>query len=161
MRGKEGKGVGGREGQICCSTYLCSHWLILICAPTGYWTINLGVSRWHSNQLRHLVGAPSVFLHTWCGLCLSGWPLTDDVPHLPQQRLQLALWFTIIKKDQHKNYHWNCISSVKPQLALFFNVFYWLCYYSCPISPPSLNSILPTPSLPHSPPIVHVCGSYL
>ena len=27
--------------------------------------------------------------------------------------------------------------------------------------PPSLHSILPTPSLPHSPSIVHVYGSYL
>ena len=35
--------------------------------------------------------------------------------------------------------------------VFFFKCIYWLCYYSCPISPPSLNSILPTPSLPHSP----------
>ena len=47
------------------------------------------------------------------------------------------------------------------QLCFFFWYIYWLCYYSCSISAPSLNSILPTPSLPHSPPIVHVHGSYL
>ena len=47
--------------------------------------------------------------------------------------------------------------------GIFFCLFkyiYWLCYYSCPIPPP-LHSILPTPSLPNSPPIVHVDGSYL
>ena len=46
-------------------------------------------------------------------------------------------------------------------LCFFFWYIYWLCCYSCPISTPSLNSILLTPSLPHSPPIVHVHGSYL
>ena len=45
-------------------------------------------------------------------------------------------------------------------IFLFKKYIYWLCYYSCPISPPSLHSILHTP-LPHSPPIVHVHGSYL
>ena len=44
---------------------------------------------------------------------------------------------------------------------VFFKYIYWLCYYSCPISTPSLHSILPTPSIPHSPPIVHVHGSYI
>ena len=44
---------------------------------------------------------------------------------------------------------------------IFLKYIYSLCYYSCPISPPSLHSILHTPSLPHSPPIVHVHGSYL
>ena len=52
-------------------------------------------------------------------------------------------------------------SSVPTNVFFFFGYIYWLCYYSCPISAPSLNSILPTPSLPHSPPIVHVHGSYL
>ena len=36
-------------------------------------------------------------------------------------------------------------------LFLFFKYMYWLCYYSCPIYPPSLHCILPTPSLSHSP----------
>ena len=43
----------------------------------------------------------------------------------------------------------------------YFWYIYGLCYYSCPFSAPSLNSILPSPSLPHSPPIVYVHGSYL
>ena len=33
-----------RETSICCSTYLCIHWLILTCALTGDQTHNLGVS---------------------------------------------------------------------------------------------------------------------
>ena len=52
------------------------------------------------------------------------------------------------------------LGNYKLFLLYFFNI-YWLCYYSCPISLPSLHSILPTSSLPHSPPIVHVHGSYL
>ena len=28
---------------MCCSTYLCIHWLILVCALTGDQTHNLGV----------------------------------------------------------------------------------------------------------------------
>ena len=53
----------------------------------------------------------------------------------------------------------NPLSSLSPSHSAhllldcsFFWYIYWLCYYSCPISAPSLNSILPTPSLPHSPP---------
>ena len=46
-------------------------------------------------------------------------------------------------------------------VTFFFIYIYWLCYYNCPISAPSLNSILLTPSLPHSTPIVRVYGSYL
>ena len=41
----------------------------------------------------------------------------------------------------------------------FSKYIYWLCYYSCPVSPPSLHSILPTPSSHIPPPIVHVHGS--
>ena len=33
----------------------------------------------------------------------------------------------------------------------FKHIFYWLCYYSCPISPPFFPSTLHTPSHPHSP----------
>ena len=33
-----------RETSICCSTGLCVHWLILVCALTGDRTPNLGVS---------------------------------------------------------------------------------------------------------------------
>ena len=54
------------------------------------------------------------------------------------------------------------LTSVKWYLTVFLlKYIYWLCYYSCPNPPHPLHSILPTPSLPHSPPIVHVHGSYL
>ena len=43
-----------RDLLICCSTYLCNHWLILACALTRDWTYNLGVSRQCSNQLNYL-----------------------------------------------------------------------------------------------------------
>ena len=60
-------------------------------------------------------------------------------------RLVQPLWKTV----------WNFLRKLKMELPFFFFSFfwyiYWLCYYSCPISAPSLNSILPTPFLPHSP----------
>ena len=31
-----------RERNICCSTYLCIHWLILVCTLTGIEPTNLG-----------------------------------------------------------------------------------------------------------------------
>ena len=43
----------------------------------------------------------------------------------------------------------------------FFKKYTLLIMLLLQLSPPSLCSILPTPSLPHSPPIVHVHGSYL
>ena len=43
----------------------------------------------------------------------------------------------------------------------FLNIFIDYAITVVPFPPPSLHSILPTPSLPHSPPIVHVHGSYL
>ena len=42
-----------RETSICSSTYLCIHWLILVCALTWDWTCNLGILGRCSNQLRY------------------------------------------------------------------------------------------------------------
>ena len=42
-----------RQTLICCSTYLCIHWLILVCALIGYQTHNLGVLGWCPNQLSY------------------------------------------------------------------------------------------------------------
>ena len=44
---------------------------------------------------------------------------------------------------------------------LFFNIFIDYAITVVPFPRPLLHSILPTPSLPHSPPIVHIHGSYL
>ena len=55
---REGSGGGGegereREPWICCSTYLCIYWLLLVCALTGDQTSNLGISGQRSNQLSY------------------------------------------------------------------------------------------------------------
>ena len=42
-----------RETFICCSTYLCIHWLILVYALNGDWTHNLDVFGGCSNQLNY------------------------------------------------------------------------------------------------------------
>ena len=47
------------------------------------------------------------------------------------------------------------------ELFLFFNIFIDYAIRFVPFPTPSLHSIQPIPSLPHSPPIVHVHGSYL
>ena len=44
-----------RQTLICCSTCLCIHWLIFICALTGDWTWNPGILGLHCNKLSYLV----------------------------------------------------------------------------------------------------------
>ena len=39
-----------REKTICCSTYFCIHWLLLVSALTWDWTHNLGILGWCSNK---------------------------------------------------------------------------------------------------------------
>ena len=46
-----------RETMICCSTSVCIHWLILICALTRDGTCNFGVLGRCYNQLRYPAGA--------------------------------------------------------------------------------------------------------
>ena len=46
--------IDERETLICYSTYLCMHWLLLICALTRDQTCNFGTSGWCSNQLSYL-----------------------------------------------------------------------------------------------------------
>ena len=48
--------------KYCCSTYLCIHWLILVCALMGDQTCNLGVSGWCSNQLSYLARAETYII---------------------------------------------------------------------------------------------------
>ena len=48
------KGKGERKKyQFCCSCCSCIHWLILVCALTGDWTHNPGLSGQCSKQLSH------------------------------------------------------------------------------------------------------------
>ena len=48
-----------KEGEtlICCSTYSCIHWLLLVCSLTRDQTYNLGISGQYSNQLSYLARA--------------------------------------------------------------------------------------------------------
>ncbi|KAF6114751.1 hypothetical protein HJG60_010685 [Phyllostomus discolor] len=55
---RERKGRG-REKEICCSTYLCVHWLTLVCAVTRDRTHNLGIWERCSNQLSYLARSRS------------------------------------------------------------------------------------------------------
>ena len=50
---------------VCCSTYLCIHWLILTCTLTGDQTYNLGILVQCSNQLScYLAGLDSYSLNS-------------------------------------------------------------------------------------------------
>ena len=42
-----------KKTSVCCSTYWCIHTLIFVCALTGDWTHNLGVSGGRSDKLRY------------------------------------------------------------------------------------------------------------
>ena len=66
--GKREEEGGGREREreretlICCFTYLCFHWLFLVCALTEDQTHNLGVLGQRSNHPSYPATAPSGFL---------------------------------------------------------------------------------------------------
>ena len=82
-----------------------------------------------------------------CGLiCIS--VMIIDVEH--PFRYMLALCMPSLEK---------CLFSSSAHFLKY--IFYWLCYYSCPISSSLFPSALHTPSPPHSPPLVHVHGPYI
>ena len=56
---------------IYCSTYLCIHWLILVCALTRDQTHNLGVLGRCSNQLSHPVRASVTLFEVCSAMALS------------------------------------------------------------------------------------------
>ena len=59
-----------RKTLICCSTYLCIHWLTLVCTLTGDQTHNLGLLGRCSNQLTELPGQGCLALLTpWLSPC--------------------------------------------------------------------------------------------
>ena len=53
----ESGGERETETLIYCSTYLCIHWLIVVCALNGDQTLNLGISEQRSNQLSYAARA--------------------------------------------------------------------------------------------------------
>ena len=58
---RENGGGRERESSMCCSTHLCIHWFLLVCALTGDQTHNLGILRGHSNQLSYPARATHQF----------------------------------------------------------------------------------------------------
>ena len=62
-----------KERLICCSTSLCIHWLLLVCALTRNRTSNLDLSGWRSNQMSYPDRAQNCFLFTWEVPNLSWW----------------------------------------------------------------------------------------
>ena len=52
-------------GEICCFTYLCIHWFILVCDLSGDWTHNLGVSGQRSANWATQSGLKSFFLNKY------------------------------------------------------------------------------------------------
>lgn len=65
----------GRETIMCCSTYLCAHWLLFPCALISNRTYNLGVLAQCCNQPSHLAG-----LHVISYSPLSLKLLAPDIP---------------------------------------------------------------------------------
>ena len=59
--------VGERETEtlICCSTFLCIHCLILVCALTKNWICNLGISEPCCNQLSYPARAKKTLFQDW------------------------------------------------------------------------------------------------
>ena len=70
--------------------------------------------------------------------------------------IRRLLFSPSLRVERERNLQKITVTQIHFSSSFYFFCFvwyiYWLCYYSCPISAPSLNSILPTPSLPHSPP---------
>ena len=62
--------ISGRERErkisICCFTYLCIHWLLLVCTLARDWTHNLDIGGWSSNQLNYWAMARDMYyLFSW------------------------------------------------------------------------------------------------
>ena len=75
-----------KEILICCSTYLCIHWLILVCAPTRDRTHNRGVLGRNSNQMSYPARAKAYYLVIRIGLiCWS----PEEIPVMGMMTRQL------------------------------------------------------------------------
>ena len=70
-RGTEG---GGERNIDVLFTYLCTHWLVLVCALTGNQTPSLGVSGWRSNQLSYPARAGNNWNLDTCYMSFLGLP---------------------------------------------------------------------------------------
>ena len=108
--------------------------------------------QFHSIVVREVAWYDFSFLHLLrLLLCPNLWSILENIPCA----LEKCAHSTVLGWNALKisfKYFWSNV---------FFKYIYWLCYYSCHISPTSLHSILHTHSLPHFSPIVHVHGSYI
>ena len=74
-----------KETSICCFTYWCMHWLIIVCALTRGWTHNLSISGWSSNQLSY----PA---RTWSLLSLCAEATRSGVWLYNSKEVLLCMW---------------------------------------------------------------------
>ena len=74
-----------------------------------------------------------------------------DFYYVSVKCILFLLWFlafmSYVKYMSYYVNNWGLFNVLSLRF-FFLNIFYWLCYYISPISPPSLHSILRTPS-PH------------
>ena len=101
-----------RETSICCSTYSCSLWLILVCVLTRGQTHSLAVSRWCFNQQSHPARAKTVALSLTQTLLFSiqirstikfTHPWSFALFHIKIIMLHIFLYFIIMKNCQGKS----------------------------------------------------------
>ena len=93
--GREREGEREREREICCSTYLCIHWLLLVCSLTWDLTHNLGIWGWHSNCLSYPARTDfslSVVLTTLTNLSFCPSNLKCHTSHIPNT-CRISAWF--------------------------------------------------------------------
>ena len=126
-------------------------------ALTGNQTRDLSLCKMTPNQLSHTSQGYFLNLLTVSPTMIDSTGLFGSLLYPQPQEQCLANNISINK------YHLNCNSD----FFIFFkfkSVFYWLCYYSCPIFfsplfPSSLHHPLPLAFRP--PPLVHVHGWYI
>ena len=102
-------------------------------------------------------------LHFKWGFCLLIFPSSVNYHQANELRIIPDFWFiyedlqvSIIPQASVSSSANSCLKMI------IFNIFYWLCYYSCPIfASPSFPSALYTPSHHQCPTLVHVHGSYM
>lgn len=133
-----------REISICSPTYLCTPWLLLICALTGDRTCNLGISGPCSNQ-------PSYLASALFNLLRSGFIPIFPYPPLPQTHTHTAdhSWsssngFHITKpssQHSHSTYELHLIQFSSP--LTFFVDFseHRTLWYSSQVTSPSQSSL--------------------
>ena len=93
---------------------------------------------------------------------LCGNNITQEVCFLVVENVRKQkMIYQLSKTQEGQGVSLQCFLRSPISILSFFNIFIDYASTVVPFPTPSLYSILPTPSLPHSPPIFHVNGSYL